>query len=250
MAVTVLCEGVPVYSDPLSRTLFGGEIPTLPPSGKGGRLVTGNTPYLLFCHDQILDGTLYTVCLCLPVKEEEAQNENCLAALSEEIAPAFFARFSRLFDEKRAAHPTQTLPVLYFFRTLTEQICTTLYAPLTAEVAGGVDNGSVHADGTLLSRAVGLALFALLQEGQSTLCARLSGGDALYTLSLVGERGVDNPFIRRILNILASRGGFSIRHTANGVRFLLLAAHAPAALLRDEPENVGACLCDGFFLLS
>lgn len=249
MAVTVLRGDTPVYSDPLSHSLFGDVPPALQKGEERGTLFTGAADYLLFRRDFTLDSTPYTVYLALPVKGEEAQDSARLAALCEEIAPAFFSRIARILEGEGTPFPAQTLPILYFFRMITKQICTDLYAPLLCEVAGEVENCSVWADRTLLSRAIGLALSALLREGQSTLCARLSGDDTLYALSLIGERAINSAFICHLLDTLAARGGFTVRHTENGVRFLLLPAHAPAALLRADPENDGASLCEGFFLL-
>ena len=249
-AMTVLCGDKVVFSDPLSHALFGKEPPEIPKGEEKGRFFTAPSPYLLFRRDILFDATEYAVYIALPVSAGEAQNAASLAALFEAVLEEVYARFFAVIGNPREARPFASLSVLYFFRSVTERICADLYAPLSIDVAGGVENGSISLDRATCLEAIGLALSALLCEGQTTLTARLSGDDNFYVLSFVGDRGICSEFIRHLLNVLAERGGFAVRHTETGVRFLLFPSHSPAAVLRSDPTDDLVYLSLGFFLLT
>ena len=249
LAIAVFCDGRSVYADPLSGALFGSTPPIIPEGQERGCLITGEHPYLAFRRAFSLAGTPYTLYAALPVSASEASDPAALALLAMQEMDALADRFALVLRETERGASLSSVPILYYYRTLCDDVCRTLYAPLVTELDGQIGEGAVRVHRAALSQAIGLSLAALLRIGQSTLKMRLSSADGGYVLSLVGETGFDNPFLYHLLEALAACGGFTVRRDACGLSFLLTAARTPAVMLRDEMAKDEAHLFEGFFLL-
>lgn len=250
LALTVQRDGRTVFSDPLSRSLFD---PASPPPIKAGelqgRLFEGAHPYLLFCRRFRLRATEYTLYAALPLDAGEQSDPAALEAISARALRDLWLRFAVVLSETEGTPSLSSLPLRTYFASQAEKICASLYAPLIIEVGDLPCDPTARVHPACLSQAIGLSLSALLREGQSSLSFRLSDEGDAFALSFVGERGIENEFVRELLAALAESGAFLVRHTPRGVDFLLLPTHRPATLLRADDDREDIHLLEGFFLL-
>lgn len=249
LAITVCEDGRVVYADPLSRSLFGREAPPTLPKGVDSALISlGGHSHLCVCRPFFLHGRSYTLYATLPLDGNGDAFVAELSRLAHEALDALCDRFSLVLRQTHEDAPG-ILPLFPYFRALADEISASLYAPLRVELASQMPSASVCVHRVGLSRAIGVALAALLVEGQSAFIARLSTEGDLTLLSFDGDRAVGSPFLRVILDELAARSGFSVRHTERGISFLLSSARTPAASLRDEDEEDALHLLEGYRLL-
>lgn len=249
LAITVTEGARTVFSDPLSRSLFGQTPPPLAYNDKAPRLMEGARPYLLFRRELRLSGRDFALYAALPLSAAEAKSPALFSELSERVMADLCSRFLFLSAFAGGIPPRSSLSASAYFRAVTEDICAHLYAPLDIEIDRGVGESSVLVHRAGLSQAIGLALSDLLCEGQSHLCARLSDEDGTPSISLVGERGIASEFVRTLLVSLGEWSGFSVVFDERGVHFLLPLSHTPAAVLRSTDPSDAADLLSGFALL-
>jgi hypothetical protein len=251
LGITIRRDGCTVYADPLCRSLFDPEeLCELPKGQKLGRLFEGKHSYFLFRRDFLLRSVAYSLYVALPVHAEELSDPVALDRIAQKALRDLELRFAFVLSEANGElAPLSSLPLRSYFSSLCSEICSSLYAPLVIDIANVSEDPSVRVHPTCLSKALGLALAAMLREGQSTLSFRLSEEEEAFALSFVGERPITSDFVHDLLDALAERGGFLVRHTPFGVTFHLLPSHRPAAILRAQDDLDDIHLREGFFLL-
>ena len=240
-----------VYADPLFSSLVDlNALQTIPAGEHCGRLFEGAHPHLLFRRDFTLRAESYALYAALPVKAEELHAPVQLEELARVSLSSLDRRLALVLGETKGdPPPLSSLSLGSYFSSICADICASLYAPLVIERQIKEEMISVRVHSTCLSQALGLALAAMLREGQSRLALRLSEEEGVYALSLIGERSITCTFVQDLLLALSESGGFLVRYTPFGVQFLLLPSHRPAAILRAKSGWDDMHLCEGFFLL-
>lgn len=249
LAITVCEQGRVVYADPLSRALLGvGTHPT--PAAAAAAPLFGEEakePFPVRC-DFSLRGRQYTAYATLPQSGEDPIDEAVLSRATEEALGALRARVS-LFLRTLSEQGPSAFSLSSYFRSLMAEVAASLYTPLRFEIDQALSEAVVHLHRTGLSRAIGVALAALLAEGQSRLAAILTQQGDFIVLSLDGDRAVSSPFLRALLDELADRSGFLVRHTERGLSFWMHLTSIPAVPLRDENAEDALHLIEGYTFL-